>query len=99
MRRTISIDSPGRSCAAKRGAVPAYSLSYPPPPGEGKKAIRISKRNTHMKVGVIGVGDMGLPITGHLIGKQHTVSVYDVNGERAKAGGERGAAVAGSLAE
>ena len=52
-----------------------------------------------MKVGVIGVGDMGLPITGHLIGKQHTVSVYDVNSERAKAGGERGAAVAGSLAE
>ncbi|HEX2511472.1 MAG TPA: NAD(P)-dependent oxidoreductase, partial [Xanthobacteraceae bacterium] len=52
-----------------------------------------------MKVGVIGVGDMGLPIAGHLIGKQHTVSVYDVNSERAKAGGERGAAIAGSLAE
>lgn len=52
-----------------------------------------------MKVGVIGVGDMGLPITGHLIGKQHTVSVYDINAERAKAGAERGAAVAGSLQE
>ena len=52
-----------------------------------------------MKVGVIGVGDMGLPITGHLIDKQHTVSVYDINAERAKAGAERGAAVAGSLQE
>ena len=52
-----------------------------------------------MKVGIIGVGDMGLPITGHLIGKQHTVSVYDINAERAKAGAERGAAVAGSLQE
>ena len=52
-----------------------------------------------MKVGVIGVGDMGLPITSHLIGKGHSVVVYDVNADRAKAGGERGAAVAGSLQE
>lgn len=52
-----------------------------------------------MKVGVIGVGDMGLSITGHLIGKQHTVSVYDIDSARAKAGGERGATVADSLAK
>ena len=52
-----------------------------------------------MKVGVVGIGDMGLPITGHLIGKEHSVCVYDVNAERAKAGGERGATVAGSLQE
>jgi 3-hydroxyisobutyrate dehydrogenase len=52
-----------------------------------------------MKVGVIGVGDMGLAITGHLIGKQHTVSVYDINSERAQAAGQRGAAVADSLAK
>ena len=52
-----------------------------------------------MKVGVIGVGDMGLPIAGHLIGKQHSVSVYDINAGRAKAAGERGAAVADSLAK
>ena len=52
-----------------------------------------------MKVGVIGVGDMGLAITGHLIGKQHTVSVYDIDSERAQAAGQRGAAVADSLAK
>jgi 3-hydroxyisobutyrate dehydrogenase len=52
-----------------------------------------------MKVGVIGVGDMGLAITGHLIGKQHTVSVYDIDSERARAAGERGATVADSLAK
>jgi 3-hydroxyisobutyrate dehydrogenase-like beta-hydroxyacid dehydrogenase len=40
-----------------------------------------------MKVGVIGVGDMGLSMVGQLIAKQHEVSVYDIVGKRAEAWG------------
>jgi 3-hydroxyisobutyrate dehydrogenase-like beta-hydroxyacid dehydrogenase len=50
-----------------------------------------------MKVGVVGVGEMGLAMAGHLITKQHQVSAYDVNSERRQAAGQRGAAVAESL--
>ncbi len=50
-----------------------------------------------MKVGVIGVGDMGLSMVGQLIGKQHEVSVYDIDSKRAEAGGEKGAKVANNL--
>jgi 3-hydroxyisobutyrate dehydrogenase len=52
-----------------------------------------------MKVGVIGVGEMGLAMAGHLIAKEHTVSAFDVNAERLNVAGQRGAAVAGSLRE
>lgn len=50
-----------------------------------------------MKVGVIGVGDMGLAMAGHLITKEHKVAAYDINRERVQAAGQRGAAVAESL--
>ncbi len=50
-----------------------------------------------MKVGVVGVGDMGFAMAGHLIDKEHTVSAYDINNERLQAAGQRGAAVAENL--
>lgn len=50
-----------------------------------------------MKVGVIGVGAMGLAMTGHLIAKKYSVSAYDIDPERAGEAGHLGAAVAESL--
>jgi 3-hydroxyisobutyrate dehydrogenase-like beta-hydroxyacid dehydrogenase len=52
-----------------------------------------------MKVGVIGVGEMGLAMAGHLIAKEHGVWAFDINAERLRVAGQHGAAVAGSLAE
>jgi 3-hydroxyisobutyrate dehydrogenase-like beta-hydroxyacid dehydrogenase len=52
-----------------------------------------------MKVGVIGVGAMGLAMAGHLIDKKNSVSAYDIDPERRREAGERGAAVAQSLPE
>ncbi len=50
-----------------------------------------------MKVGVVGVGEMGLAMAGHLRGKGHTVSAYDINSERLRDAGQQGAAVAQTL--
>ena len=52
-----------------------------------------------MKVGVIGVGEMGLAIAGHLIDKDHAVLAFDVNAERLSVAGKRGATIADSLPE
>jgi 3-hydroxyisobutyrate dehydrogenase-like beta-hydroxyacid dehydrogenase len=52
-----------------------------------------------MKVGVIGVGEMGLAMAGHLIDKDHAVWAFDVNAERLAVAGRRGASIAGSLPE
>jgi 3-hydroxyisobutyrate dehydrogenase-like beta-hydroxyacid dehydrogenase len=52
-----------------------------------------------MKVGVVGIGEMGLAMAGHLIAKEHAVSAFDVNAERLKVAGQRGAAMAASLPE
>ncbi len=51
-----------------------------------------------MKVGIVGVGDMGLPMAGHLA-KKHEVFAFDVDQVRSRAAGECGAQVAGSLAD
>ncbi|MEX0842399.1 MAG: NAD(P)-dependent oxidoreductase [Xanthobacteraceae bacterium] len=50
-----------------------------------------------MKVGVIGVGDMGLAMAGHLIAKQHKVSAYDIDRAKGQAAGQHGATVADNL--
>lgn len=51
-----------------------------------------------MKVGIVGVGDMGLAMAGHLI-KKHEVFAFDIDPGRSRAAGERGAQVAASLAD
>ena len=50
-----------------------------------------------MKVGVVGVGEMGGAIAGHLIAKGHIVTVFDIDAARVKAAAARGAATAASL--
>jgi 3-hydroxyisobutyrate dehydrogenase-like beta-hydroxyacid dehydrogenase len=52
-----------------------------------------------MKVGVVGVGEMGLAMAGHLIDKKYSVAAYDIDPARRQAAGERGAAVAETFAE
>lgn len=52
-----------------------------------------------MKVGVIGVGEMGLAMTGHLIDKGHAVSAFDIDAGRLAAATQRGADPAPSLGE
>jgi 3-hydroxyisobutyrate dehydrogenase-like beta-hydroxyacid dehydrogenase len=50
-----------------------------------------------MKVAVVGVGEMGAAMAGHLLAKGHEVSAYDVNTARLNAVCARGIAAAGSL--
>ena len=50
-----------------------------------------------MKVGIVGVGEMGAAMAGHLAAKRHDVSAYDVDRAKLKAVAERGVAVAGGL--
>jgi 3-hydroxyisobutyrate dehydrogenase len=50
-----------------------------------------------MKVGVVGVGEMGAAMAGHLVAKGHQVAAYDVNSERLAAAGRSGIAAASSL--
>ena len=50
-----------------------------------------------MKVGVVGVGEMGGAIAGHLMAKGHSVTVFDIDAARMKAAAARGAATAQSL--
>jgi len=50
-----------------------------------------------MKVGVVGVGEMGAAMAGHLAAKGHQVSAYDINASRLDAVGSRGISSASSL--
>jgi 3-hydroxyisobutyrate dehydrogenase len=50
-----------------------------------------------MKVGVIGVGEMGLPMAGHLKSKGHEVTVYDIDSARVAAAKDLGLGAARSL--
>ncbi len=50
-----------------------------------------------MKVGVVGTGEMGLAMTGHLIDKGFEVTAYDIDAARLVTAGERGANIASGL--
>jgi len=53
-----------------------------------------------MRVGFIGIGNMGWPMAGHIAGAGHTVSVYDLDAEKgARFAREHGCRAAGRLAE
>ena len=52
-----------------------------------------------MKIGVVGTGEMGLAMAGHLLDKGFAVSAFDVSAERSELARQRGLAVAGSLGE
>jgi 3-hydroxyisobutyrate dehydrogenase len=52
-----------------------------------------------MRVGVVGVGEMGLAMAGHLVDKQHAVSAFDIDAARREGAGRRGATVFGGLSE
>ena len=52
-----------------------------------------------MKVGMIGVGEMGYYMAGHLVDKGHDTVAYDVNAERLAAAAKRGAKAVSGLAE
>jgi 3-hydroxyisobutyrate dehydrogenase len=50
-----------------------------------------------MKVGVVGVGEMGAAMAGHLVAKGHQVSAYDIDAARLAAAGGSGIAAVSSL--
>ena len=50
-------------------------------------------------IGIIGVGDMGLPMSGHMVSNGFEVLAYDVDPERLSAAAAGGATAAASLAE
>jgi 3-hydroxyisobutyrate dehydrogenase len=50
-----------------------------------------------MKVGVVGVGEMGAAMAGHLAAKGHQVSAFDINAPRLDAVTRRGIGAANSL--
>jgi 3-hydroxyisobutyrate dehydrogenase-like beta-hydroxyacid dehydrogenase len=50
-------------------------------------------------IGMIGVGDMGLPMSGHMVANGFEVVAYDVDAERLSAAAAGGATAAASLAE
>ena len=50
-----------------------------------------------MNVGVVGVGEMGAAIAGHLVAKGHRVTAYDVDAAKLKAVAARGIAMASGL--
>ena len=52
-----------------------------------------------MKVGVIGIGEMGFPMAGHVRDKGYAVTVYDVDEGRLNAAKDAGFDTASSLAE
>ncbi len=51
-----------------------------------------------MKVAVVGTGEMGLAMAGHMLDGGHEVSGFDVSAERLAAAAEKGIKAAGSLA-
>ena len=50
-----------------------------------------------MRVGVVGVGEMGAAMAGHLNAKDHEVSAFDINAARLDAVAKRGIATVSSL--
>lgn len=52
-----------------------------------------------MKVAVIGTGEMGLAMAGHMLERGHEVSAFDVNAERLAAAAEKGIKAANALAD
>ena len=50
-------------------------------------------------IGVIGVGDMGLPMSGHMVARGFDVVAYDVDPDRLAAAAARGATPASGLYE
>jgi 3-hydroxyisobutyrate dehydrogenase len=50
-----------------------------------------------MKVGIVGVGEMGAAMAGHLVAKGHEVSAFDVDAAKLGAAAARGIAAAGTL--
>jgi 3-hydroxyisobutyrate dehydrogenase-like beta-hydroxyacid dehydrogenase len=48
-------------------------------------------------IGVIGVGDIGLPMTGHILGHGFDVIAYDVDPQRLAAAAAKGAQPASDL--
>jgi 3-hydroxyisobutyrate dehydrogenase len=52
-----------------------------------------------MKVAVVGTGEMGLAMAGHMLDKGQTVSAFDINAERLGLARDRGVATAASLRE
>jgi 3-hydroxyisobutyrate dehydrogenase len=52
-----------------------------------------------MKVAVVGTGEMGLSMAGHMLDRGHEVSAFDVSAERLAAAAEKGIKAAGSLSE
>jgi 3-hydroxyisobutyrate dehydrogenase len=52
-----------------------------------------------MKVGVVGVGEMGAAMAGHLAAKGHETEAYDIDRARLDAVGKRGVGAASSLSE
>lgn len=52
-----------------------------------------------MRVGVVGTGEMGLAIAGHILDKGNEVSAFDVNADRLAAAKARGISVKSDLAD
>ena len=52
-----------------------------------------------MKVGIIGIGEMGFPMAGHIRDKGFALTVYDVDEARLNAAKDNGFDTASSLAE
>lgn len=52
-----------------------------------------------MKVAVIGTGEMGLAMAGHMLDRGHEVSAFDVNAERLAAATEKGIKGASALSD
>lgn len=52
-----------------------------------------------MRIGFVGLGNMGLPMARNLLAKGHDVVAFDLNADALAAAREAGAATAGSLAE
>ena len=52
-----------------------------------------------MKVGVVGVGEMGLAMAGHILDQGIEVAAFDVNHETLEKARERGLATKDSLTE
>ncbi len=52
-----------------------------------------------MRVGVVGTGEMGLAMAGHMLDKGHAVSAFDVNAESMAAAAARGIGVTTGLGE
>jgi 3-hydroxyisobutyrate dehydrogenase-like beta-hydroxyacid dehydrogenase len=52
-----------------------------------------------MKIAVVGVGEMGLAMAGHMLDKGHSVSAFDVSAERMRLAANRGLALCENLDE